>query len=262
MSLELKKTLLELSNYRQMIKSLVLSDLRTRYKGSVLGFLWTFLNPLLMLIVYTIVFSTIMRFDMPNYTIYMFVGLLPWINFSSSVLSSSSVIIRNSNLIKKIYFPHEVLPLSTVLGGIVNYLFGLIIMLIAIFISGMSLSVYALYFPLILFLQFILTYGLTLLFSSLNVYFRDLEHILGAVVMAWFYFTPIIYSSSMIPEKYQYIFNINPMKPIIESLQDIFYYQRGPQLDNLLLSFTYNTVLLVVSWFIFRKLSRRFAEEV
>lgn len=99
-----EKILLELINYKQMIKSLVLSDLRTRYKGSVLGFLWTFLNPLLMLLVYTIVFSTIMRFDMPNYTIYMFIGLLPWMNFSSSILSSSSVIIRNSNLIKKYIF--------------------------------------------------------------------------------------------------------------------------------------------------------------
>lgn len=258
----MKKILLELTNYRQMIKSMVLSDLRTRYKGSVLGFLWTFLNPLLMLLVYTIVFSTIMRFDMPNYTIYMFIGLLPWMNFSSSILGSASVIIRNSNLIKKIYFPHEVLPLSTVLGGIVNYLFGLIIMVAAIFISGMSMSVHAFYFPIILFLQFLLTYALTLLFSSLNVYFRDLEHILGAIVMAWFYFTPIIYPATMIPEKYQFIFNINPMKPIVESLQDIFYYHRSPVFGTLLQSLVYNLVLLVVSWVIFRKLSRRFAEEV
>lgn len=245
-----------------MIKSLVLSDLRTRYKGSVLGFLWTFLNPLLMLLVYTVVFSTIMRFDMENYTVYMFIGLLPWLNFSSSILSSSSVIIRNSNLIKKIYFPHEVLPLSTVIGGVINYLFGLIIMLAAIFISGMTLSVHALYFPLILFLQFLLTYALTLLFSSLNVYFRDLEHILGAIVMAWFYFTPIIYPSTMIPEKYHFIFNINPMKPIIDSLQDIFYYHKNPEIINLLQSAFYNVILLVISWVIFRKLSKRFAEEI
>ncbi|MEI2395812.1 ABC transporter permease [Paenibacillus phytohabitans] len=258
----MKKILLELISYKQMIKSLVLSDLRTRYKGSVLGFLWTFLNPLLMLLVYTIVFSTIMRFDMPNYTIYMFIGLLPWMNFSSSILSSSSVIIRNSNLIKKIYFPHEVLPLSTVLGGIVNYLFGLIIMFIAIFISGMTISIHVLYFPVILFLLFLLMFALTLLFSSLNVYFRDLEHILGAIVMAWFYFTPVIYPSNVIPEKYQYLFNINPMKPIIDSLQDIFYYHRTPELSGLLQSFIYNVILLIVSWVIFRKLSRRFAEEV
>lgn len=258
----MKKIILELIQYRQMIKSLVLSDLRTRYKGSVLGFLWTFLNPLLMLAVYTVVFSTIMRFNMDHYTVYMFIGLLPWMNFSSSILSSTTVIIRNSNLVKKIYFPLEVLPLSTVFGGLINYLFGLIIMLAAIYISGMTLTGYVLYFPIILFLQFIFTFGLTLLFSSLNVFFRDLEHILGALVMAWFYFTPIIYPSTMIPEKYRFIFNINPMKPIIDSLQDIFYYQRNPEIMSLLLAFAYSTLLLICSWFIFRKLSKRFAEEV
>lgn len=258
----MKNIIIELFNYKQMIKSLVLSDLRTRYKGSILGFLWTFLNPLLMLLVYTIVFSTIMRFDMENYIIYMFIGLLPWLNFSSSIQSSSSIVIRNSNLIKKIYFPHEVLPLSTVFGGIINYLFGLIIMFAAIFISGMTISVYVLYFPVILFLQFLLTYALTLLFSSLNVYFRDLEHILGVIVMAWFYFTPIIYPASMIPEQYQFIFDFNPMKPIIESLQDIFYYQRNPEFVSLLKSLVYNSILLLFSWIVFRKLSKRFAEEV
>lgn len=254
--------LIELHKYRQMLKSMVLSDLRTRYKGSILGFLWTFINPLLTLIVYTIVFSTVMRMNVEHYAVFMFIGLLPWINFSSSVLTSAGVVIRNANLIKKIYFPHEILPMSNVIGGIINYLFGFVVMCIAILIDGMYFSYHVVYFPIILFLQFILTLAISLIVSSITVYFRDIEHILGALVMAWFYFTPIIYPESMIPEKFELLFNINPIKPIFASYQDIFYYHREPDWSGVLLSLIVYTLLLIIAWFLFRRLNKNFAEEL
>lgn len=252
----------ELYSYRQMLKSLVLSDLRTRYKGSVLGFLWTFINPLLTLIVYTVVFSTVMRMNVEHYAVFMFIGLLPWINFSSSIITSAGSMIQNSNLIKKIYFPHEVLPLSNVIGGIVNYLFGMIVLCIAIWIDGVNFSYHVIYFPIILLLQFILTLALSLIVSSVTVYFRDVDHILRALIMAWFYFTPIVYPSSMIPEKYQFIFEANPAKSIFASYQDIFYYHRNLDWYAVGVDFIIASILLVIGWLVFSRLKRNFAEEL
>lgn len=252
----------ELFSYRQMLKSMVLSDLRTRYKGSILGFLWTFINPLLTLLVYTIVFSTIMRMNIEHYSVFMFIGLLPWINFSTSLLTSSGIIIRNSNLVKKIYFPHEILPLSNVIGGIINYLFGLVILCAAILLDGMTFSYHVVYFPVILLLQFILTLALSFIVSSVTVYFRDIEHILGALIMAWFYFTPIIYPESMIVEKYKFLFDLNPIRPIFISYQNIFYYHQEPNWNNLTICYGFSLVLLVIGWFIFRRLNRNIAEEL
>ncbi|BBI35682.1 ABC transporter permease [Cohnella abietis] len=252
----------ELYAYRQMLKSLVLSDLRTRYKGSVLGFLWTFINPLLTLIVYTVVFTTVMRMNVEHYAIFMFIGLLPWLNFSSSILSSAGAVRRNSNLIKKIYFPHEVLPLSNVIGGIVNYLFGMIVLCIAIWIVGVNFSYHVVYFPIVLLLQFIFTMGLSLIVSAVTVYFRDVEHILGALMMAWFYFTPIVYPNSLIPEKYQSIFEANPVVSIFASYQDIFYYHRNLDWYAVGVGFIIAFILLFIGWLVFSRLKRNFAEEL
>lgn len=252
----------EIIRYKQMLISLTQSDLRTRYKGSILGFLWTFINPLLMLGIYTLIFSTVMRIDMDNYSIFLFVGLLPWIFFQTSILNGAGVIIRNANLVKKIYFPREVLPLSTVLGALVNYLFSLLILIPFLIVYQLPFLKVIYYLPLILLIQFILTLGITFLVSSVNVYFRDIEHVLGIVTMAWFYFTPIIYPSTMIPKEYLFYFNINPMKPIIEAYQLIFYYGKAPEIFSLLTILVVSLVFLSLSWLIFMKLNRRFAEEV
>jgi lipopolysaccharide transport system permease protein len=252
----------ELLQYRQMLKSLVSSDLRTRYKGSVLGFLWTFINPLLLLLVYTVVFSTIMRINIDHYTVFLFIGLLPWIYFQTSVQNSSNVIVRNANLIKKIYFPREVLPISVVLGGLANYLFGLIILIPALYIAGLSLTWNVIYFPFILLIQTVLILSVALIVSSLTVYFRDLEHILSIIIMAWFYLTPVIYPTTFIPLDYQKYFHLNPLKPIIEAYQSIFYYQVPPDIKALMGIFIYSIVFLIFSAFIFEKLNKRFAEEV
>ncbi|MGU3471613.1 ABC transporter permease [Paenibacillus sp. D51F] len=252
----------EFFRYRQMLTSLVLSDLRTRYRGSLLGFLWTFINPLLMLGVYTLIFSTVMRIDLENYAIHLFIGLLPWIYFQSSLVNSSSVIIRNANLIKKIYFPREVLPLSVVFGGMINYLLGCFILIPSIYFSGIHLSSTILYFPLILLIQTILIAAFCVLFSAITVYLRDVEHILGIFTMAWLYFTPVLYPTSNIPEKYLLYFNLNPMKPIIEAYQAIFYYAKAPNLYELLMCSIFSIVLFVFSLMVFGKLNKKFAEEV
>ncbi|MCZ8512552.1 ABC transporter permease [Paenibacillus filicis] len=252
----------ELYSYKEMIINLTLYDLRTRYKGSVFGFLWTFLNPLLLLGIYSLVFSTVMRMDIDYYYIFMFIGLLPWIMFQSSLQVGTGSIVRNSNLIKKIYFPREVLPLSVLLGSLINYLFGLIILIPFLFFLKLKLSIIIIWFPIVLLIHLILTFGLILLFSSLNVYFRDVEHIIGVLVTAWFYFTPVIYPSDLIPKKYEHIFSLNPLKPIFDLYHDLFYYGRVPVLNTVWICLLVAIIFFSLGWIVFAKLNKNFAEEI
>ncbi|MGK9252811.1 ABC transporter permease [Paenibacillus humicus] len=252
----------EIYTYRQMLESLVLTDLRTRYKGSYLGFFWTLLNPLLMLLVYSIVFKYIVRIQMDHYTTFLFVGLMTWTLLAQSLNSGSGSIIRNAGLVKKIYFPKEILPLSVVLGGIINYLFSLVILFPMVYLSGLKLGLPLLMFPIVLIGYSLFVLALTMLVSAFNVYMRDLEHIVGIIVMAWFYLTPIVFTSDMIPKDLHFVFQLNPMKIIVESFHDIFFYNKFPDLSALGIFYVFSIALLIISFAVFRKLSRNFAEEI
>lgn len=252
----------EIYNYRQMLKSLVLTDLRTRYKGSVMGFLWTFLNPLLLLAIYSVVFSFIMRQNIENYPMFLFCAMLPWTFFSSSIQSSAGIIMRNSNLVKKIYFPREILPLSVIIAGVINYFFGLVILIPSLLLTGVQINLSLLAFPLILFVQTLLTLGIGLIVSAMNVYFRDLEHIIAIVLQAAFYITPIIFPISMVPKEFQALFSLNPMTEIIQAYRNIFYYGIMPDFMHLSLYLLYSSMVLVIGWVIFNKMQKSFAEEI
>ncbi|MFS0555796.1 ABC transporter permease [Brevibacillus sp. 179-C9.3 HS] len=256
------KKLREIYSYRQMLRSLVLTDLRTRYKGSILGFFWTFLNPLLMLLVYSILFKYVMKMNLENYTAFLFIGLLPWFLFNQSIQSSAGVIIRNAGLVKKIYFPKEILPISVIIGGLINYLFSFIILVPLLLISNIQLSWIVLWFPVILLVTLIFSLALSLLISSLNVYFRDLEHIMGIILMAWFYMTPVIYPEDMIPNDLKTAFSYNPMKVIVQSYQDIFYYNQVPNLLGLAVVGIISLLIMIIGFYVFFKLSKNFAEEI
>lgn len=252
----------ELYAYREMIISLVRKDLRTRYKGSVLGFLWTFVNPLLQLIVYSVVFSVIMRVQMDKYYIYMFVGLLPWIFFCNCVQGGANSVMAGQDLIKKIYFPRLVLPIATVSAAFMNMLFSMVVMFAALFVSGKGITMQIIYLPLLLLLLYFLGLGLAFVFSACNVYLRDLEHILGIITMSLFYVTPVIYPVSMVPERFLKILYLNPMTPMVMAFQDILYYQRAPHLDTLIIVVAYALIALVAGYFIFQRLQRNFVEEL
>lgn len=257
------KTLKELYEYRQMIISLVRRDLRGRYKGSVLGFLWTFLNPLLQLIVYTIVFSLILRAGIDKFYLFLFVALVPWIFFSTCITGGSSCILAQQDMVKKIYFPREVLPVSFVTSQYVNMLFSFIIIFIVVVLSGVGINLIALlYLPIIMIVEYIMALGVVMLVSSLTVYFRDLEYILGIVSMAWMYLTPVLYPVETVPENLVPIFNLNPMAPIIIAYRDILYYKQIPQLETLLQAFILGVVVLIIGCFTFSKLKKHFVEEL
>ena len=256
------KIVKELYDYREMLSNLVKKDLKVRYKGSVLGFLWTFLNPLLQLIVYTIVFSTIMKVNIDKFYIYLFIGLIPWLFFATCIQAGSTSILMNKDLIKKIYFPRIILPISTVNSAFMNMFYSMIIVLLTILVIGIGFSKYLLLLPLVMITQYILVLGMTFIFSSLNVYFRDLEYILNIIVMIWFYLTPIVYKIEMIPENFRFWFYLNPMTGIINFYRDILYYKRMPSFNSFGGILIYGIIMIIIGYFVFEKLQKNFAEEL
>ena len=257
------KTIKELYLYRQMIFSLVRKDLRGRYKGSVLGFMWTFINPLLQLIVYTVVFSIILKTNIENYYLYLFVALIPWIFFSSSVTGGASSVIAQKDLVKKIYFPRQVIPISYVTSCFVNMALSFAVIFLVIAVMGTGINFTALTaLPIIMAVEYMLALGTALLTSAVTVYFRDLEHILGIITMAWMYMTPIMYDKSIVPVKLLPLFNLNPMTHIIECYRSVLYHKEFPHLETLVSSALLGLLFLISGHFVFLKLQRHFAEEL
>ncbi len=246
-----------------MIFSLVRKDLRGRYKGSALGFLWTFINPLLQLVVYTVVFSFILKTNIERYYLYLFVALIPWIFFSSSITVGAASVVAQKDLIKKIYFPRMVIPISYVTSCFVNMLLCFIVIFAVILVSGAGFNFAALLtLPVIMAVEYILALGMALLTSAVTVYFRDLEHILGIVSMVWMYMTPIMYDRSIVPERLLPIFNLNPMTHIISCYRDVLYRKEMPDLLSLISAAALGIFFLILGGIVFNRLQRRFAEEL
>lgn len=252
----------EVFEYREMIFMLVRKDLRGRYKRSTLGFAWTFINPLLQLLVYTAVFSVVMRAGIEKYYLFLFVALIPWLAMSSSVNNGATSITSQANLVTKIHFPRQVLPITAVTTSFVNMALCMLVVLAVCALSvGLNLRVLWYLIP-TFFIEYILALGIAFLVSSLTVYLRDLEHILTIFTMAWQFLSPVMYSADMVPEKFRTIFMLNPMSPILVAFRDVLYYRTAPKFGTMLGSLAAGVFFLLLGWFVFKKLERRFAEEL
>lgn len=256
------KVFKNLYEYRELLKSSIKKDVGGKYKNSVLGVLWSFLYPLLQIAVYAIVFPLIMRSNMENYTVFVCCGLIPWNFFSTAISRSSFTMIENGNILKKVYFPREILPISVVTSEAVNFVISTIIILAFVLGTGMGLTWYVIFYPVILLIQYILLIGISLFVSSITVYFRDLQHFIGIALQLLFYATPIVYATNIIPESYQWILKLNPMTFIIDGYRSIFYYQQQPDFISLGITLLISLILCVVGYLLFSKLQKRFAEEL
>lgn len=252
----------ELYGYREMLISIVRRDLRARYKGSFLGFLWTFVNPLLQLIVYSIVFPYILKISQENYPMFLFVALLPWIFFTTSVQGATTSIVGGGSLVKKIFFPRMVLPLAVVFTNLMNYLYGLIIVFAALWFTGISLTFNILWLPVVLLVEFIFVVGLALILSALYVKFRDLEHLVGVVTFVWFYLTPIVFPITIFPSKVAEYLGYNPMVPIITSFRNILLDGKPPEWGQLAYALLIGVILTVIGIIVFRRSQKTFAEDL
>ncbi len=252
----------EIFDYREMINSLVRRELRGKYAKSILGFLWSFLNPMFQILIYTIVFSVIYRNDMQNYYVFLMTGLLPWTFFSDSFGQGAMAINGNSEMVKKIYFPREVLVIAEVNAKLINLLLSLIVIAVFIVISGTGFSWHIIFLPVILLIEYIFTLGASLIVSAITVYLRDMEYIVSVVLMAWVWGTPVMYNIDMVGGVFRRLLSFNPMTPIIVSYQDILYWHRTPYYMNLLVPFVVGIIVLLLAEIVFSKLSKHFAEEM
>lgn len=259
---KITKRLKELYCSRELFMSLVGRDIRARYKGSMLGFLWTLLNPLLMMLIYTVVFSFFMRLNIHNYSLYLFVGLLPWTWFNTSAYNTAACIISNAGLIRKVYFPTEILPAVHVTSNLINYLLSLPIVFAFMLYFKVPFSWALLELPLLLLIQFVFTLGFGFLMATTNVFYRDVEQLLGSLVLVWFYLTPVFYSETMVPAKYQWLFNLNPMTPLMVGYHHIFLQGQWFPLRALWWPVVSGIVILIVGYWIFQRQRYTFAEVV
>lgn len=268
-----------LVRYRSLIHTLVVRDLKARYRGSVLGFFWSFANPLLLLMVYTFVFSVVLpaRFEGvdENYALFLFCGLLPWIWFSSALTESSNSLLTNGNLIKKVLFPAEVLPVVSVVANMVHFFLALPILFLALglFASRAPTIGELVWFPVVVAVQFLLTLGLGMLLAALTVHFRDIKDLLSNLLTLWFFATPILYPWTLVsdrgpslaglPPLGKLMMDVNPFTHLAISYQEILFYD-GPygHWKWLLATAVAAAVLFAVGYALFDRLRDSFAEEV
>jgi ABC-type polysaccharide/polyol phosphate export permease len=261
------RNLAALVRYRGLIQSLVARELKARYRGSVLGFFWSFINPLLLLLIYTFVFAYIMPGRSEGtepYALFLFCGILPWTWFSSSLNESSGVLISGGNLIKKVLFPAEVLPIVTVLANMVHFFLGLPILAIFLVYYRAPLSLAELaWFPVIVAVQLVLTLGFALILSALTVHFRDIRDLLSNLLTLWFFATPIIYPWQLAPDLGKWFLNANPFTHLAISYQEVLFFS-GPfgHWRWLLALAAASVAFFLFAYFVFDRLRDTFAEEV
>lgn len=243
--------------YKTLLNELVVRDIKVRYRKSVLGLLWTVLNPLLMMCVITVVFSTLFRQNIPNFPIYYLAGSLIF-SFNSEATSNGLYsIIGSASLIKKVYIPKYLFPISKVLSALVNLGFSLVAMFVVMIVTGAPFHATLLLMPLPIFYVFLFTSGLSLLLAAATVYFRDIAHFWGVFVLAWTYFTPIFYPVTILPSFAMKIMQLNPMYHYVTYMRDVVLYGAFPGMKENLICFLIGAVTLLIGlWVFYRKQDR------
>ena len=252
----------ELVRYAPLLQNLVGKQLKLKYRGSALGFVWSLLNPLSMVLVYTIVFRYVMRFPVPNYALFLVAGVIHWEFFSAATAESTAAIIQNRDLIKKINFPRLILPASLVVFELIQLALAFLAFMFIYLILGGSFWWGHLLYPVALLVQFVFVLGVAALISASTVFLRDLQHLVQIALRLLFWLTPIIYPLSSVPEHTVPYFQLNPMTSYVVIYRDLLYERTWPDLSSWLLAIGFAVVSLVGGILVFSCLSPRFAEEV
>ena len=250
-------------NFRDMVFELTHRELRGKYKGSVLGFLWTYINPLMQILVYAFVFSQIFRSGIEKFHLYLIVSMFPFNFFTGGVIQGLGSIRYQGDLVKKVYFPRQILPIVSLTVNFVNMLISFLIIYSILLVSGwgidLKLQVWLL--P-VMVIEYFFALGLALMLSAVEVYFRDIEHIVTVLMMIWMYVTPMFYSIEIIPEKFLPVFYCNPMLYVIGMYQQILYYKVAPNMVYMARGAGFAVAVMAIGSVIFKVLEKRFAEEL
>jgi len=251
-----------LFEYSELIKNLVASDLKVKYQSSVLGFAWSMLNPLLMMLVLYAVFNNIFRFEQEHFALYLLIGIIAWRFLANGTMTAMSSIVGKPSLVTKIFIPREILTFSIAMSAFISSILEFAVLIPLLLILGVSLSFTVLLFPVIHILFFVMVYGISLVLASLYVYYRDLNQIWDILLQVGFYLAPVIYPLSLVPEKYIFYYMLNPVTRLMVMYRDILLYNTIPSAIDFLIVAMCGLIFLIIGTMIFRKLSPRFAEEV
>ena len=248
--------------YGELTKNLTIKEFKLRYRNSILGFFWSLLNPLVMMVILTLVFTTLLKSEIKAFSVFLLPALLAWRFFSVSTSMSLGSIIGNAPLVTKIYFPRWLLIISSNLANLIGSSLEFAISMPLLFFLGMKLTPIIFLFPVILALELILIVGVSLALACLNVYYRDFNQVWDIALATGFFLCPIFYSTNLIPERYQFIYSLNPMTRVIESIRKILYYNTFPSLEDFVIVLASSFILLLVGFLIYRKLEPKLAEEI
>jgi len=251
---------LKIQHYIDLITVLTEKEMKVKYKSNFFGYLWSIGHPLAFAFVFYIAFKVVMKIQMEGYVLFLIAGLFPWQWFSNSTNVSTTVFLANSSIIKKVSFPRNIIPLTIVLQDMIHFVLSIPVIVFFLYLYHKSPSLTWLYgIPLLLGIQFLMTYGVSLMISSINLFFRDLERLTSICTTLLFYFTPIIYPETMVPEKYKPLINLNPLAPLMISWRDLFL-NGTLKPASLMVSLTYSIFALVLGYMVYKKLSWKFAE--
>lgn len=259
--------ILSLLRHRELILIFVKRDLVGKYRGSALGILWSFVNPLFLLVIYTVVFSVFFHMQSRGgtgsryYSVFIFSGMVPWIAFSEALRGASGIISNHANLVKKSVFPVEVLPVVSTLSGFVHSLFGLAILLLGIVVlPGQPLHLNFPLLALVMVPQLLFTLGIAWVIGSVAVFLKDVQEGMGVVLMAWWFMTPILYPPSVVPERFRPFFDLNPMKAIVDSYRAVLIGGASPEWGPLAGVTALGVVAFVAGYAWFAHAKRTFAD--
>jgi lipopolysaccharide transport system permease protein len=249
-------------DYWELIKLLTISDLKVKYQSSALGFAWSMLNPLLLMLVLYFVFSSVFKMTQDYFALYILIGIISWRFFTNGTMSAISSLLSKSNLVTKIYIPREALVLSVVLSAFISSLLEFLVLAPLLVLLGAKLSPYILFFPFIHIIYFFIVYGIGLILASLYVYYRDLTQIWDVLLQMGLFLSPIVYPLSTIPTEYMSYYMLNPLTVIIQMYRDVLLYQKMPSSWDMAFTLLIGIGITLIGSAIFHKLERRFAEEI
>lgn len=252
---------------RDLLFQMVSREIKARYKQSILGYFWVILNPLAQMLVMSFAFSLVLRIPTNSnenipYSVFLFTALLPWTLFANSLSSAANSLVSSSSLITKIYFPRTILVISTIIAKIIDFLFAATILIAFIAFYGLPITFNVLWVIPIFLIQLIFTFGLSLFFAAANLLYRDIQYLLGLMLVLWMYLTPVIYPADLVPDRYRFVFQLNPMSVIINAYRQTILGGGQPNLTSLYIAFMLSLLTLLLGLHYFKTKEKIFADNI
>lgn len=258
MTKSIKNYIENFKKYKFLLKELVVNDIKIKYQRSVLGILWSVLHPLMIMVVLTAVFSALFKSDIENFAVYVLTGRVIWDLYSQATIFAQGSIVDNAGLIKKVYVPKYIFPISKCFTALVNCCFATAALLLVMVVTGMRLTPVLLLMPIAIFYTVIFAIGVGLILSTVTVFFRDMIYLYEVLMTAWMYFTPIFYPANILPQKFSWVMKVNPLYYFVEYFREIIFEAQFPDIKTNILCFSIGSIAFIVGLFVFYKKQDKF----